>query len=94
MTTYIKYVSIIEYDTGRRELKLRKEDTSGKGVMFPTPDNDVEEFREVTWERLSVHDLPREMSKGGFKAWWNKHKDDEVPPSPIPEVIEGLSLDE
>lgn len=88
--TRIKYVSVVEVDGEKRQIRLGKADADGEEMVIPTPDNDVEVFHARQWKRVGVFSLPSEMTKDAFKGWWNDHKDDDPQPSPIPEVLAAM----
>jgi hypothetical protein len=89
----IKYVSVVELESGDRQIRLGKQDESGSEVIIPTPNNGIESMQQREWERVGVFTLPEPMAKSGFKDWWNEHKDDEPQPSPIPEVLAAMDAE-
>lgn len=86
----IKYVHVIEFEHGERNIRPGKGDREGDVLRIPTPENDRDSFERVEYHRVGTWRLPEPMPKSEFVDWWNDHKDDNPQPSPIPEVLAAM----
>lgn len=82
----IKYVHVIEYETGERLIRPGKGNRSGTNIVLP--DDDTDDWERRDWERVDYWRLPEPMPKSEYKEWWNENKDDDV--HPIPAVLEAM----